>query len=297
MTYSSFHLFRIILFALLLGLSCCNQDEGPSIVLIGDPPITAVHNRPYTYEIKAEADADNNGLSIQTIQIPNWLSLDADSNTLSGTAGWSNLDRTFSVELQATQGDKTLNISYTLIVALGEIICDSPFGNPSESEYALPYNIGESYRMWQSYCHPQWSHKNWFSYDFDMPMGTEILASRTGTVIFERDEFEDGTNVSGNENFIFIQHIDGTVVHYVHLMKDGSLVSVGQKVEQGELIGLSGNSGGSAGPHLHTSQFIGRSNFDRQYSIPMNYKNAAGELNANNGLVIEVYYEALPYEN
>lgn len=107
--------------------------------------------------------------------------------------------------------------------------------------------------------------------------------------------FGDGTRVSGEENFVFIQHSDGTVVHYVHIMKGGSLVSVGQRVLQGEIIALSGDSGGSAGPHLHTTQFIGRTSFDRQYSIPMNYRNAEGVSDQNQGLVEDVNYKAMPF--
>ena len=57
--------------------------------------------------------------------------------------------------------------------------------------------------------------------------------------------------VPGEENVIVIKHSDETFGRYYHLTKGGALVSVGDKVSQGDKIGLSGNSGASAGPHLH----------------------------------------------
>ena len=52
-------------------------------------------------------------------------------------------------------------------------------------------------------------------------------------------------------NFISIQHSDGSVAHYWHLQKEGALAKVGDVVVKGQLIGLSGNTGYSAFPHLH----------------------------------------------
>jgi murein DD-endopeptidase MepM/ murein hydrolase activator NlpD len=48
-----------------------------------------------------------------------------------------------------------------------------------------------------------------------------------------------------------VLHDDGTLTEYVHLMQGGSAVRVGEKVAAGKLIGYSGNTGYSAGPHLH----------------------------------------------
>jgi hypothetical protein len=54
---------------------------------------------------------------------------------------------------------------------------------------------------------------------FDMQMGDTILASRSGRVLFARDIFADGTRVCGEENLVVIEHADGTVMQYVHVMR------------------------------------------------------------------------------
>lgn len=52
-------------------------------------------------------------------------------------------------------------------------------------------------------------------------------------------------------NRIAIAHGDGTSGWYLHLRKDGSLVRVGEHVEQGQRIAKSGHVGRSLAPHLH----------------------------------------------
>lgn len=54
----------------------------------------------------------------------------------------------------------------------------------------------------------------------------------------------------GYGNWIVIQHRDFVSI-YGHLYADVILVSVGQRVSRGQLIGKTGNAGRSTGPHLH----------------------------------------------
>ena len=99
----------------------------------------------------------------------------------------------------------------------------------------------------------------------------------------------------GTENWVFIQHADGTVMQYVHLTQNGVLVSVGESVAQGQTIAISGNTGCSSGPHLHTWLFRDTTDFSRKASLPVNYRNADGPLDHNNALVIGGVYTALPF--
>ncbi|MCL2026283.1 MAG: peptidoglycan DD-metalloendopeptidase family protein [Leptospirales bacterium] len=78
--------------------------------------------------------------------------------------------------------------------------------------------------------------------DIACPVGSKVLASRAGTVVFV------GTN-GGYGKLITIQHEHGYQSLYGHLSRYN--VKVGQKVNRGDVIGYSGNTGRTTGPHLH----------------------------------------------
>lgn len=78
--------------------------------------------------------------------------------------------------------------------------------------------------------------------DWATPTGTSVYASGGGTVT--KAGWASGTGYT-----VYIDHEDGKQTRYGHLSK--VLVSVGQKVKQGDRIALSGNTGVSTGPHLH----------------------------------------------
>ena len=57
------------------------------------------------------------------------------------------------------------------------------FGDAADSPYVLPYPPGDGYTVIQSYCHDDGSHENQLAYDFAMPLGSTVVASRSGVVI------------------------------------------------------------------------------------------------------------------
>ena len=122
------------------------------------------------------------------------------------------------------------------------------------SPYVLPYEAGSSYRVSQGNC-TDFSHvtgtPDQYAYDFVMPIGTILIASRGGTVTRITDTFEDNTGVPGEENVVGITHADGSQALYFHLAENGAMVTMQQAVRQGDVIALSGNSGNSTEPHLH----------------------------------------------
>jgi murein DD-endopeptidase MepM/ murein hydrolase activator NlpD len=78
--------------------------------------------------------------------------------------------------------------------------------------------------------------------DFRQKTGQKVVASGAGKVIHAGP-------AGGYGILVEIDHGDGITTRYGHLSK--VLVKEGQKVEQGDVIALSGNTGRSTGPHLH----------------------------------------------
>lgn len=78
--------------------------------------------------------------------------------------------------------------------------------------------------------------------DFGVPVGTNLVSMSTGTVLFAGEE-------SGYGIIVKIAYWDGTVSYYGHMSKVS--VTDGEVLMPGEVVGQSGNSGHSTGPHLH----------------------------------------------
>lgn len=141
--------------------------------------------------------------------------------------------------------------------------------------YLLPYPTGLSFPVSQGF-HGRYSHTggDCYSIDFKMPEGSPIHAARAGVVVGIKDD----SNIGGSDkkfeweaNYILIRHTDGTLGHYVHLQKDGAKVNIGDKVQAGQFIGLSGNTGHSTGPHLHFAVFKAQTGKQRE-TIPVKFR-------------------------
>lgn len=119
--------------------------------------------------------------------------------------------------------------------------------------YWLPYREGTRYLLVQA-ANSKMSHTAELSYDFKMKTGSSVCAARPGVVIRARGNSNKGGLKEENladGNYIVIQHIDGSIANYWHLQQNGVYVKVGDTVEQGQVIGASGNTGYTAFPHLH----------------------------------------------
>jgi len=81
--------------------------------------------------------------------------------------------------------------------------------------------------------------------DIGANQGSDLFAWNSGKVVKVGKESSTG----GYGNTIQIKHGAGIESFYAHI--SSSFVSVGQIVNRGQIIGLSGNSGRSTGPHLH----------------------------------------------
>ncbi len=93
--------------------------------------------------------------------------------------------------------------------------------------------------------------------DLRAATGTRVYASRPGRVIFAGRR-------GGYGKIVGIEHENDFTTWYGHLSR--IRVKVGQWISQGKVIGLSGNTGISTGPHLHFEiRYKGRSEKPTQY--------------------------------
>ncbi len=101
------------------------------------------------------------------------------------------------------------------------------------------------------------SGRSEYAVDYGVAMGTSVYAMRSGTVVDVRDGYPDtggGQANKDNVNWVVVEHDGGYRSAYLHLQQGFSSkvgIKKGDFVSAGQLIGYSGNSGWSTGPHLH----------------------------------------------
>ncbi|MCT2591175.1 M23 family metallopeptidase [Streptomyces sp. N2-109] len=141
-----------------------------------------------------------------------------------------------------------------------------PHGQPADTE---PYAVGgpwqsqraRVYGEWPAGSPDSWSRPaansrvsapygipgNWSAghhtgIDFAVPVGTPVRSVGAGTVVSSRYSGDYG-------NMIIIRMKDGKYTYFAHLSK--RYVRKGDRVKAGTLLGRSGNTGRTTGPHLH----------------------------------------------
>lgn len=114
-----------------------------------------------------------------------------------------------------------------------------------------------------SACGPH-SYDNHKGTDFRLPdsaamaRGVQILAVADGTMRGGRDGMADGVpreSVTGREcgNGVYIDHEDGWSTQYCHMRSGSVLVNTGDRIKAGQPLGLIGQSGDAAFPHVHVA--------------------------------------------
>ncbi len=127
----------------------------------------------------------------------------------------------------------------------------------SNSTYNLPYKCNTTLTCSNGNNTSSHTGTDRYAYDFAMPVGTSVRAMRGGTVHRVRNVSPPGSrcyNGGGSScanyaNTVEVRHSDGTIGLYMHLSRIS--VSNGQRINQGQEVGKSGNSGWSTGPHTH----------------------------------------------
>lgn len=163
-----------------------------------------------------------------------------------------------------------------------------------ESEYRLPFDPDENPVIISQGRNGPWSHFNQSpkgkdlsnAVDFALPVGTPVLAARSGRVLGlsydGSDEYytgldpEIGNSLKGKTNYVAINHGDNTVALYSHIRKGSLKVGEWTEIEQGEEIAETGLNGWIGEiPHLHF-QVIDMAN--KMHSVPVEFENYTGAL-------------------
>ncbi len=113
---------------------------------------------------------------------------------------------------------------------------------PGISPVSVKFRLGDGYKF--RAIHPVLGVPRMHNgQDFEVPYGTEVYATGDGTVV------ESGWNSGGFGNCVVIDHGYGYQTVYGHL--SSIKVPKGLNVKRGDVIGISGSTGQSTGPHLH----------------------------------------------
>ncbi len=145
--------------------------------------------------------------------------------------------------------------------------------------YRLPFKIagsalvGQAFNGGTTHNDPQ----NRYAVDIGLPVGTPVLAARGGVVMDTENSFSDGqakAKYVQRNNYVRILHDDGTMAVYAHLKRGSLRVRPGQRVQRGQIIARSGNSGFSTGPHLHFA--VQKNENGRLTSVPFEFEDAEG---------------------
>jgi hypothetical protein len=176
------------------------------------------------------------------------------------------------LELAVLRSDRSSSYRVASRVMIG----GEPRPDPA-ARYAFPFG-GEAPRKLSQGVDGAETHRGLhrYAFDFDLPIGTPVLAAREGIVFQVQDGFGEGGTRESDErgNMVVIWHADGTFAIYGHLRK-GVCAREGERVAAGDFLGWSGNSGYTSGPHLHFAVGVAAGDDGSIQSLPILF---AGDL-------------------
>lgn len=149
--------------------------------------------------------------------------------------------------------------------------------------YHLPLACGSRVRVSQG-NNGTYSHRGTSAYAFDFSLGldTPLHAVADGVVIGVKNDTGPGDPCYGGggpecgpaANRVVVRHADGYASQYGHL--NATRVTVGDTIRRGTVIGLSGSTGYSTGPHAHVQLQEICAGLSCQ-SVPMRFVDVAGD--------------------
>lgn len=187
-----------------------------------------------------------------------WLDMERQENlrlTPAGTLEWTieGPGEQFVVKVEPLDNEKSWAYQWQPRFVPGAVILQSSIDTTALMTPFIggPFAISQAFKGTASHS----QHiEAYYAVDIPMPVGTPIRAVRAGIVMdFERDFSRSGwrDEYADEANFVRILHDDGTMAVYAHLQPESMDVVLGQRLAAGYVIGASGNTGYSTGPHLH----------------------------------------------
>lgn len=124
--------------------------------------------------------------------------------------------------------------------------------NTVAPEVGVPFACGRVFPVSQGHDTGSHLQNDTYAWDFRMPPGTPVVAAEDGVVRMARGDSNQGAcdpKMAPYANYVIINHTGGVETQYLHF--SAVVVKPGEEVHKGQLIGYSGNTGWSCGPHLH----------------------------------------------
>ncbi|HMB41425.1 MAG TPA: M23 family metallopeptidase [Balneolaceae bacterium] len=147
---------------------------------------------------------------------------------------------------------------------------------PVTLEFPFPKN--KEYRVLQGnntdFTHnTEWSR---YAIDFDLKTNDTVTSASDGYVVGVVDKYDFGgvgAEWQPFANYITVYEPEsGIFIQYVHLVKNGSFVQVGDKIRAGQPIARSGNTGQSTIEHLHFNVLVPENSENGLRSVPIEFE-------------------------
>jgi murein DD-endopeptidase MepM/ murein hydrolase activator NlpD len=164
----------------------------------------------------------------------------------------------------------------------------------ADVRYRAPFAVGKRFPISQTYpdSATHVTRDSMYALDIEMPVGTDIVAARDGIVFdISSTNFKGGPDAdlyADLANIVRILHDDGTFAVYAHLNWNSIRVNPGERVQAGQYIADSGNTGFSSGPHLHFA--VQRNLGMRVESVPVAFRGPGDSaVNPRSGMLLAAY--------
>ncbi len=152
------------------------------------------------------------------------------------------MKESFEREVMALEQALKIAIDPTILPHVGSGVLSWPLDNVVVTQYFgnTPFSTANP----QVYKGSSGEHNG---VDFRASVGTPIKAAASGVV---SHTFTTASRIKcGYGNWVSVEHSNGLTTLYAHMSLN--TVKIGDRVERGQVIGYSGNTGFTTGPHLH----------------------------------------------